>query len=215
MSSHYINTIPDYALLINGPEYIDYSKRYRTVRGTQFFETPADAKASLQYDGVTFKNIPILYDIRTDQVVVQHPTSPRKLSLVREKVSTFTIASHTFVYLTIHDQKDSTAKSGYFDLLYNGRQKLIAQRSKGVKELATRDGLEIEFLEADKLFLIKQGFYYPLNRKKSFLKLFPDNKNGLRKYISTNKLKFSKAVREKSFITLSQYQDEIPEADQK
>ena len=102
--------------LLNGPEYLDYAKRYHARTGHQFFLVPEMQTGSVYYNDHLFTNVQLAYDLVLDQVVLSPPHSPLTLRLIGEKVSDFTISGHHFTRLVA----DSTSGEGYAHRLVRG-----------------------------------------------------------------------------------------------
>ncbi|TGE29480.1 hypothetical protein E5K02_08510 [Hymenobacter metallicola] len=201
----YTSTLGNEAQLFNGPEYLNFIQKYHTARGHQFFASDEARPAAITYDGYTYEAIPIRYDIVNDQVVIKHATSPLLIKLIREKVNSFSLDGHTFVWVGAELPSDSEMKPGFYDQIFNDRLQLLVKRYKVVQERATTLGTEAKFSEKDKVFAKKDGAYYPITAKGDLLKLLPDRKKELQKYIAEHKLSFKAAAREASLLELAKY----------
>lgn len=191
--------------LYNGAEYVHYERMYSHIDGHQFFQTTELQPGDIYYDGTLYHNIPLLYDIKLDQVVLKFPKSPLQLKLVNEKLQSFTVNQHTFVRLTGEKTAKAPAPTGFYDVRSQGQARVLARRIKKANETITTSGVELSFDEADKFYLQKDGVVYPISGIGSFVAVLDDKKKELRKYISTQKLKFRKDQQEASFIKLAQY----------
>ncbi|MCB2408655.1 hypothetical protein [Hymenobacter lucidus] len=191
--------------LYNGAEYVHYERMYTHVEGHQFFQTTELQPGDIYYDGALYHNIPLLYDIKLDQVVLKFPKSPLQLKLVNEKLMSFTVNQHTFVRLVGDNTAKAAVPTGFYDVRLEGKTRVLARRIKKANETITTTGVELSFDEADKFYVEKGGVVYPISGKGAFVAVLEDKKKELRKYISTQKLKFTKEQQEASFIKLAQY----------
>lgn len=205
LTKRYEAAVGNNSRLYNGPEYIFYNKLYKTVQGHQFFNTTENQKSEIIYDGFKFSNIPMLYDLHLEQVVITTPTSPVRLRLVNEKISSFTTQGHTFVRITTDPAAKLPISTGFYDLLVDDGFQLLVKREKEMKKKAEQDGVTLIFIESSKFFLAKDSTYYPITSIKSFASLFPEKKADIQKYSRSNKLKFNKKSRESSMLKLAQY----------
>ncbi|GAB3240023.1 hypothetical protein GCM10027346_33740 [Hymenobacter seoulensis] len=205
VEQRYAQAIQDQSQLYNGAEYFNYTRYYQEVRGHQFFMSPTEQPGSVYYGGHQYANVPLLYDIRLDQVIIKQPTSSFSLKLVDEQVKNFSIHGHTFIRL----EKDSVANQnitpGYYDLLLDKSIKLLAKHTKRMQAQPSQNTTRAEFTAADRYFIQKGNTYYAIKSKGSIISLFPESRKQLQKFARTNKLSFNKETREADIIQLLRY----------
>ncbi|TGE28296.1 hypothetical protein [Hymenobacter metallicola] len=197
------------AALYSGPEYLNYEKNYRNVTGHQFYLSSEEQLGDVFYDGALYRNVPLLYDIRLDQLVLKFPGSPFKLRLVEEKVNYFTVKGHRFVRYA-GQNTTGDLPTGYYDVLFEGKTRVLAKRLKKWNEQITGGGVQVELQESNRFYLEKDGKFYPLTSKGSLLGAVPEKKKDLRHYISAQKLSFAKDQQEQSFIKVARQYDSLP-----
>lgn len=192
--------------LYNGTEYIDYKKAH--FEGDQFLISKAAARGNVFYDGTWYTQVPMLYDIVTDEVVVPHNSSGLMMKLITGKIDTFQLHGHTFVRLQADSASKEVLQPGFYDLLHNGNTQFLVKRIKNMQDRATPAGMEGEFRVGDKLYIRKDGGYHQVSSKRSVYKLFKDKKKLLQKYASSNGLKFRKK-KEEAILALTRYYDSL------
>ena len=188
--------------LYNGPAYAGYTAPF--VKGQPFFESAAPQLATVDYDGNTYADVPLRYDLVLGQLVLQVPSGVTEMYLVNEKVARFALGGHTFVRL-VADAAGSPAPTGYYDLLVEGPVRVLAARRKDVQTRATFEGMQGEISQIDEVFIYKDRRYYPVSKAKELLRLFPESKGPLRAYIRAQKLPFNAAGREPSIAAVVRY----------
>lgn len=177
------------ATLYNGPEYVDYVYSLKDTH--PFFETNSLKNGSVLYDGVLFKDVPVMYDIVKDQVVINDPFGVYKITLINERISEFSIETHRFVRLT-EDEKN-VVSTGFYEVLYDGSVTAYKKNLKKLKEETSMiEGLKRYTVEADLFYLKKDGKFYSISSKSNFLSLMKDHKTEVAQYIRKNKLSFKK-----------------------
>lgn len=196
--------------LYNGPEYLDYSRRYYTVTGHQFFLSPEAQPGAVYYNGHDFQNILLAYDVVLDQVVLSPPQSPLTLRLLNEKVRGFTISGHRFVRLVADSTTRGVIRTGYYEELLGGPVQVLAQRVKRQQEHVNNPHIDVEFTANDRLFLRKAGQYYAVSSKSSVLRPLADRGKEVQQYAQAHKLRFNKAQREASVLALATYYASLP-----
>ncbi|PSR56126.1 hypothetical protein AHMF7605_22775 [Adhaeribacter arboris] len=206
--SQYDQAIGDQKILFNGKEYLTYDKYY--LKGHQFFRSGEEQEGDVYYDGYLFTNVPLLYDVLLDQIVISEPNGSLLFKLENKKVNYFKVHDHTFIRLAADTLSESPVKTGFYDLLVDGKTKLLAKRVKRVYEDATIRGMEGEFITEDRFFIRKNDQYYPVSKKKAVLKILTDNKKELQKYSRNQHLKFKKETREYALVKLIQYYNNLP-----
>ncbi|MBF9223753.1 hypothetical protein [Hymenobacter ruricola] len=197
--------------LFNGPEYVDYSRRYHERTGHQFFLTPEAMPGSVQYNGQYFGNQQLTYDVVLDQVVLRHPTNPLLLRLLNERVESFIIDGHRFVRVVADSTTGNAIRTGYFEVLAEGRAQLLARRSKRMQEHILQQQLDVEFVSTERLFLRKAGVFYPIKSKGAALRVFADKSKDVQQYLQSHKLGFKKQQLEASVQQLATYYNGLPQ----
>ncbi len=203
LSERYTNAIGDEKHVFNGKEYLSSDKYY--LKEHQFHKSDEEQEGEVYYEGYLFTKVPLLYDVVVDQIVVSEPNGSLQFKLANEKVAYFKVHGHTFIRLAADTLGQSIIRTGFYDLLLDGKAKVIAKRVKRSTEQPTIRGMEGEFLIEDKFFIRANNTYYPVSTKRSVLQVFPENKKELQKYIRSQRLKFKPESREASIIKLAQY----------
>ncbi|MDQ4140859.1 MAG: hypothetical protein M3142_10075 [Bacteroidota bacterium] len=207
LTNQYNEAIADEKHLFNGKEYLSYDKSY--LKGHQFFKSDQEQEGEVHYDGYLYTNVPLLFDVIQDQIVISEPNGSLQFKLDSKKVAFFKVHGHSFIRLVADTLTEPTIKTGFYDLLVDGKINLLAKRSKRIFEGATHRGLEGEFIITDKFFIRQNDKYYPVSKKKTVLNILVDNKKELQRYSRSQRLKLKKESREASLIKLVQYYDHL------
>ena len=202
---HYAASFVGRSQLYNGPEYIDYARKYHAQVGHQFFSAPERQAGTVFYNGVRFGTVLLNYDVVLDQVVVKAPNSPLTLRLVNEKVRYFTLGDHFFTRLLADSSAGKVIRTGYYEVLLDGPVQVAARRVKHVREQIVQLNIDVLFEPADKLFLRQAGTYHAVGSKGAVLRLFSDHGKEVQSYVKAQKLSFKKALFESSVVRLTQY----------
>lgn len=134
----------------------------------------------ITYRNMTFYNVPTLYDIEEDALIIVNNLGPSfsayPIKLQKEHVERFEIGDDTFVYI---DEQVSWHAKGFFKAIYEGEE--VALLSKVFKRLDLKYKV-LTYKENNHYFLRKDGQYYRLKRLSGLLKLYPDHKKEIRQY---------------------------------
>lgn len=198
--------------LFNAPEHRGYM---RPAIGHPYFLSEEFRTGKLYYDGILYENIPLMYDLTKDNLVsVQFvkDSSLRyrsifKMDLIRDKTGAFSIPGHDFVKIET-DTNTSSMKPGFYELLYNGKPKVLVRRSKVlVEEIKDRDLIR-RYDSSNVYYILKEGIYYNIRNKNAVLDLFKDKRREVSAYISKNRWKFRKQ-RETLITEATRYYDQL------
>ncbi|WP_018477200.1 hypothetical protein [Pontibacter roseus] len=200
--SKYHEAIGSQASLFKGAEYLDY--KYQT-EGHPFFLMNHWGEGCIEFDGMEYAGVAMLYDVVDEAVVVAlQNVSEGIFSKIRvdlDRVQRFTFKGHTFVRL----EQDSAAAgmaTGFYDMLYTGDSKVVAKRHKATK----KEVALLVYSVDDSYFIRKDNQYHAVKSKASVLKLFKEHKKELSKYLRDNGINF-KGDREHAIVRLAAQYD--------
>ena len=203
--SAYSNKIGYQSRLFNGIKYVDYAAGFT---GNAYYATNEFQNATLHYDGSDFYNIPVLYDLYREMVVVKYPADTSNMSLVNSKLDQFILGSHIFVRIDA-DNSPKSLTTGFYELLYGGRSRFVKKYTKDIQEERSTMGIQHIFNEHTAYYLLKDNVYNPISGKRAMLNLFKDKKKELEEYIKTNKIDFGSQNEEQSMIKVASYYDQL------
>jgi hypothetical protein len=171
--------------LYNGRQFYGYNS---FTRDSPFYPEQIQWNiGSVQYENMWYRNVPVLYDIYKDEVIIKHLRAP--IILFSDRVQEFSIQNKTFILIN-ENKKNSTTTAGFYQRLLTGPISLFAKRVKIAEQDNSSPGLEIIFLFKTRFYILKGGVYTLINRRKSLLTLLSDKSGELRQYIRKAKLKY-------------------------
>ena len=206
--NNYNKAIGQQSRLYNGIEYTPYSP---LIKNNANFQDLKDLiPGTVMFDGYTFTKVPMLYDVYKDLLVVQLYNKISHYILAGERVSSFDLDGHHFVYIsadTVNNNK--VFASGFYDQLYNGKTEAIARYSKSIQNLSSGNEIETYFTPAKRQFYVKRGAdYEAVSSEGDILKLLKDHKKELQQYIKSNDLNFRTAP-EREITSITYYYDHL------
>ncbi len=173
--------------LYNGSQY---REPVQTNDTHPFFPHDDWQRADIEYDGLVFKDVDVLYDVHTDKLVIEY-FNGNMVELIRDKVKGFTIGSR--VYRNFGVDRDPTLPwAGFYEVLLDGEFQCLARRSKEAVQSIEDMTVEITYRDKTAYFVRRDGVYYPVRSKRSLLKLFIDEKSALRHYIKRDRISFKR-----------------------
>jgi hypothetical protein len=191
--------------LINGPEYFI---PFQAATTHPFFGSRELTNEELQYDHQRYINIPLLYDIFSDILILRIQDKNNLFAMVqidKTKVEGFTLFHHQFKKLT--NPKESGSNSSYFEILYEGKNiMLVAKRIKGKHILDGRT----EFQQEDKFYFIRNNQWAHLTGNSSYYELMKNDKVRILAFIKSQNIKVRKQ-NERDMIAIADFCNSLEE----
>jgi len=184
----YHKNIGDQTGKYNGSQNAGYTVSF--YEGHPYFFKHELSKGSITYDNVVYDNVELLYDEAKDWVILQDST--HRIQLVSQRLQGFTIFNQPFVRLE-KDANTPIVASGFYQLLYDGEIKLYKREVKIITEKFTyTPELSVLFEKVNYYYIKKGNRFYPIVKKKDFLKILNDKGKELNDFISAEHLNFRK-----------------------
>ena len=202
--SIYYETLKEESPLYNGSAYIEYA--YTLQEGHPFFQVTDFINGDINLDGMIFRDVPMLYDIVKDQVIIQDFQKVYKINLPADKVQQFFLLGHLFVRL-VHDSSDNI-KTGFYDQLYSGKTGLFAKREKKILEKYSNVQINKVIISENIYYIKKDSVYHTIKNKSSLLTVLKNKKKEVQQYLKTNSVKFKREP-ERAMIMAVKYYDQI------
>jgi len=196
--------------LYSGTEYLPYD---RTIKGNALYPLEATTwqSGAVNYDGFTYKDVPIMYDIYKDVVVILLYNKFSMLTLLSDRVHDFSLPDHHFVRVVTDSlsANNSGISTGFYEQLYGGKVEVLAKRIKSIQNSTNVTAtIETYFLAKDEYYIRKGNTYYDVGSQGSVLKVFKDKKSQLQQYIRDNNIKFKKDP-EDAMAKIAAYYDHL------
>ncbi|HEX6223861.1 MAG TPA: hypothetical protein VFZ52_05600 [Chryseolinea sp.] len=198
----YSTTIAHQSRLYNGSDYVIYFSREEEH---PYFGTDDWVDGSIVYWDELYEDVPILFDLSVDQVIVEHERG-NPIRLVPDKVERFTIMDHTFVRL-LRDEKNKIS-DGFYDELYHGETTVYAKYFRTYRETLEAPKIIPHFDESVRYYLVKDGNFHVVKSKGSVLDVLADRKSELKNFLRKNRIRF-KNDRENAIVRLAEFYDTL------
>jgi hypothetical protein len=142
---------------------------------------------SIVYWHELYENVPVMYDLSTDQVITEHNRG-NAIKLFGEKVDGFIISDHIFERLRSNGKDNIT--EGFYEKLYGGPSKVYAKHQKMYREELTSKEVIRHFEETSRYFVLKDSALNFVKTKSSIIDVFEDRKQEVKTFIKKNKIRF-------------------------
>lgn len=163
----------------------------RINSGHVFFETENLVKGSIIYDDIEYQDVPMLYDIVKDNVIINGAPMPYFILLAGNKISQFSVSGHTFIRILTDSLSGSVIKTGFYERLYDGEIKAFSKKIKVIEEFVDIGNvLNKTAMEKDRWYIFKAGAYHEVKGKSSVLKVLNDKKKEILQFSKLEKIQF-------------------------
>ncbi|MDC8004753.1 hypothetical protein POV27_11880 [Aureisphaera galaxeae] len=173
--------------LFNGVEYIE---GYKTTRENhKFFINQSFYEGRVDYDGQSYYNISLKYDIYEDELIANLESEAQKslLQLIKSKVAQFTIGTHTFINVTDREAQNNGIEGFHERLAENNLGVFYKKHRKRRVKKEDKRILYFEFFDTKSDYVIlMDGTYHWVNSKNDFYELFPEIKKELKSFLNAN-----------------------------
>ncbi|UYQ95042.1 hypothetical protein MKQ68_08035 [Chitinophaga horti] len=186
----YHQVIGGQSRLYNGSEYVPFP--FPLNEGIPFFISDSMKVGDVSYDGMHFRQVPMMFDMVKDQLIVQESGSFFKIYLVNEKIAQFSLLGHTFVRIVPDSVNARTMTTGFYDRVYQGKTGVYVKRQKMIQETTNNEGIRRTVNDMIRYYVLMDGRYHPVKKEKSVLALLGDEKKEVRQYLRKNKVRYKK-----------------------
>jgi hypothetical protein len=200
----YKNKMGENLQLYTGQEYIRNGQR---TKGFPFFGTPNLTTGSVFYNDQFYSDVPMYFDLTTNDVIINNFANNGTIRLVPEKIKYFSLLGHHFVHLFPDQQNSESIHDAFYDLLLDEKIAVFAKREKQFK-IPTSTEEEIRYDEYNYYFLRMKNVFYKIEDEHQLLDVLKDKKDQLKKYIKANKLSFKKHL-EEAVVKTTEYYNQL------
>jgi hypothetical protein len=191
--------------LYNGKEYRGYNTRFS--ENTPYFVNSSLFNGTVIYDGSSYQDVPMQYDMVADDLIILNYNKISKIRLIKDKVRSFTMLGHTFINLPPDSVASTGLAEGFYDLLYIGKTSVLARRTKNIQTFYAST-TETKVFSKDQYYVRKNGKYFSVSSKSSFLNQLSDKKKEIKQYIKDNRIKFRKNF-ENAMVKIMGYYNQL------
>lgn len=185
----YEDRVSEQSHLINGTSYhkvqLLHNNRSKIEEAHPYYSFEWTQGAVL-YDGEWY-SATLLYDVSSDNLIMQTTPPLRQILLVREKVEEFRLGDRHFVKLS----GENSLVEGFYEAIYDNNAKVFVRTKKTFERVV---GYDVEtpyrYLTKTTHYIKKDGNYYNVNSKGSVLKVFSSQKSQLRAFLRSQSMSF-------------------------
>jgi hypothetical protein len=194
--------------LFSGSEYVELNM---PRRGHPFHKTREWEEGAIFFDGILYANVPMLYDVLRDQVVISHASEENifvKIKLNNDRIGYFNFMGDTFVQVSGKTASGTSLAQGLYHQLYDGEVGVVAKRVKTRQDLIESQTVIAVFTPKDRYYIRKDGQYHPVKSKGSVIEVFKEHKKELARHLRKTGIRF-RENREAAIIALAKQYDAL------
>ncbi len=177
---------------------------YRMIHdGTYFLQSEDYFTGTVVYNGKRYVDIQLNLNAHLDELYIKIPQYNSNTILLKANVESFTLDSMAFRHI-LRDKWPQAPATGYYRVLFSGEKITVLKKTKKLMNSATPDTdmtVTHVFNESTSYYIVRDGKFYPVNRKASVLRVLRDKRKELSRHIRDQKLGFSKEERDASLAS--------------
>ena len=199
----YINQMAEQSPLYNGYEFVPYGL---DIAGFPWFQYADMQKGSVYYDGSLFKDVEMHYDLVGDQLVIKDFTKNYFIALVGEKVRYFKLGNDVFV--RFNEGNEFNLLQGFYHRGFEGSSTVLARYIKKIQYTTNVEKTSSRYRQYNMYYIVNNRRAFEVKGKSGLVNAYRDKKNEVKKYISDNKLNFSKDPMG-TLVAVARYYDQL------
>lgn len=155
LAEAYQANIPLHQEIVSGGYYVDPPQN---IEGDPYFQSKNFEYGSLTVNGLTYENVPLLYNIFSDEVVTFHPIHKQKTLIKTDKIDGFELPEN-IRFIRIQDKPEySHHGKGFYELVKEGpKGNLLCKHFKTTKAKREMSQYSSIFLEKSDFLIQKEG----------------------------------------------------------
>jgi hypothetical protein len=188
--SAYQQELPYFQELITGGQYAAPSPR---IKGDPYFTSRQFEEGTLRINGITYPQVPLIYDTYRDQLVTFHPIFNQKILIKPEKIDGFTLSGGQLFRFFAGNESFLHRGNGIYQVLGQGNAIALAKHYKTTKESREQARYDSEYVEKEAYFIWKDGNFASIkNTAQAIASLGLDSK-ALKRELKAKGLQFKKS----------------------
>jgi hypothetical protein len=188
--SAYQQEIPYFQELITGGQYAAPSS---LIKGDPYFVTRQFVSGTLRINGISYPQVPLIYDIFRDQLVTFHPIFNQKILIKPEKIDEFAWSDGKLFRFFPGNEAFIHHGNGIYQVLDQGNAIALVKRYKTTRSLRDISRYNEEYVEKQEYFLWKDGAFFLIKKSSQAFTALQLNPKELKKELKSKGLQFKKA----------------------
>lgn len=166
-----------------------YAEHYRTINEKhKFLNSSNFLKGSVVYEGQPYFGLQLKYDLYDDALLLKTENDRGSVLVFnKDKIDSFIIDSRNFTNSN-QNRHESTEITGFYEvLLESDFFTFLKKNKKGIQKNVGNGLVYFEFKSNNENFIFYNSTYHPLNKKRDFVRIFPEFKKIINSYYKTSR----------------------------
>ena len=189
--SAYRQELPYFQELITGGQYASPSPR---IKGDPYFTSRQFEEGILRINGITYPQVPLIYDTYHDQLITFHPIFNQKILIKPEKIDGFTLSEGQLFRFFAGNESFLHHGNGIYQVLGQGNAIALAKRYKITKESRDQARFDSEYVEKTAYFIWQEGRFSSVKNAAQAIASLGLDAKVLKKELKEKGLKFKKST---------------------
>ena len=188
--SAYQQELPYFQELITGGQYAAPSPR---IKGDPYFTSRQFEEGILRINGITYPQVPLIYDTYHDQLITFHPIFNQKILIKPEKIDGFTLSEGQLFRFFAGNESFLHHGNGIYQILGQGNAIALAKRYKITKESRDQARFDSEYVEKTAFFVLQKGSFSSIKNAAQAIASLGLDAKVLKKELKEKGLQFKKS----------------------
>jgi len=188
--SAYQQELPYFQELITGGQYAAPSPR---IMGDPYFTSRQFEEGVLRINGITYPQVPLIYDTYHDQLITFHPIFNQKILIKPEKIDGFTLSEGQLFRFFAGNESFLHHGNGIYQVLGQGNAIALAKRYKITKESRDQARFDSEYVEKTAYFVWQEGRFSSIKNAAQAIASLGLDAKVLKKELKEKGLQFKKS----------------------
>lgn len=155
LAEAYQNNIPLHQEIVSGGYYVDPPQN---IEGFPYFQSKNFEYGTLTVNGLTYENVPLLYNIFSDEVVTFHPIHKQKTLIKTDKIDGFVLPKNIRFIRIQENPEYSHHSKGFYELVQEGTKgNLLCKHFKTTKAKREMSQYSSVFLDKSDFLIQKES----------------------------------------------------------
>ena len=188
--SSYKEEIRYFQELITGGQYAEPSP---LIKGDPYHFSRQFEAGSLRINGITYPQVPLVYDVFRDQLVTFHPVFNQKILIKPEKIDGFTLSNGQRFRYVANNTSYIHHGNGIYEVLAQGKALALAKRYKTSKSIRELSRFDEEYVAKVDYFILSEGVFFPVNSSKQAFAALGLSSKAVKKELKSKGLQFGRS----------------------
>lgn len=204
-SLEFFRKVGSRAAIYNGKEQAKYPSIYKYH---PYYQTTEYQTGEVVLDGRLYPQVKLRLDLYTEELIIQTPDTKYNIILPEEGVDHAYIGT-SYITTRLPYREQNRLPKGYFVRLYESPRYGVWEKNTSIlQEKIDNQTLEYSFIQRKHFYVRVDAKYHAIRNKRALLKLFPEKRKELNRYIKEEALDFKNSPAD-SYIKVVQKYDQL------